>query len=162
MQTTTTRPTTPTGVATPDPGRRARDVTTVGAPDPSRDRWFLRTTAIAAVLTIAVATLWVAVRPDTNDPSTGAAETAQVTQDEALRRLVARGYLPQQALEPSVGTTTLGATGAGARAPLYTPEEEWVIHLVRTGQLPAELLDSEVFVTKQLINRGLVPAGSAR
>jgi hypothetical protein len=33
---------------------------------------------------------------------------------------------------------------------------------VRAGLLPDELLDAELYVTNRLINRGLIPAGSAR
>ncbi len=104
--------------------------------------------AIVAVVLVAVAAItWTLAGPTADEVTDTTTTTSTgLTEDEALRRLIARGYVPIAAIPPS----------------LYTREELATIRLVRTGVLPAEVLETDPFVTKELINRGLVPPGSAR
>lgn len=161
--TTTTQDHERTRVDTPDPVPPTRR-----GPTDREPRGTLRAAVVAAVLLFVVAaTLWVTSRP-TPDEAIDTAPSVAVSNDEALRRLIARGYVPGQAFDARAEATSalqqrgLVPDGAAIPPPLYTPEERTVLRLVRAGVLPDELLDSEVFVTKQLVNRGLVPPGSAR
>lgn len=150
-------------VATPTPRRPARR-----GPDADDHRRTVRAAIVAGVLLFAVtAAFWATSRP-TPEEATRATTSTDVSDDEALRQLIARGYVPGDAFDAAAEATQalqqrgLVPDGVAIPPPLYTPDEQAVLRLVRLGVLPDEVLEGEVFVTKQLINRGLVPAGSAR
>ena len=152
MPTTDTRPPdhAPAAVPTPVPRAAAPSGST---PAQLRDDDARRTPSIAvlaailAVVLAAVAVItWVTTRPSADVASDATVTSTSSTEDDALRRLIARGYVPTAAIPPS----------------LYTSQELTTIRLVRAGILPAELLETETFVSKGLVDRGLVPPGSAR
>jgi hypothetical protein len=45
---------------------------------------------------------------------------------------------------------------------LYTPEELRLLEAVRSGQVPAETIDTDAFRLKKLANEGLIPREAAR
>lgn len=167
MPTTLTRPAdTRPDVTTSVPGPPS-----VARPAKARDLGRPRTmnpAVVAAVLAVVlVAFAWVLARPATDVPATTTVGATTVSEDEALRRLVAAGYIPAEAWDADAAfLAELQRRGlvpdVAIPPPLYTPEEQMVIRLVRAGQLPSVVLESEVFVTKGLVNRGLIPAEAVR
>ncbi len=152
------------GVQTDTPATGHR---TPRGPRHAEHRGTIRAAVIAAVVLVAVtAAFWATSSPV---PEQAEPTTSEVlSQDEALRQLIARGYVPGDAFDAEAEVTRalqqrgLVPDGIATPPPLYTPDEEAVLRLVSIGVLPDEVLEAEVFVTKRLINRGLVPAGSAR
>lgn len=123
-----------------------------------KQRRFAIAVAAVAFTLAAVVAVVLSARPTPVDvpaaePRAGAGTTA-VDEDEALRRLIARGYVPAATARPNQTT--------GVQAGLSPAEHAATDRLVRRGLLPPELLEAESYVTDRLINQGLIPAGSAR
>lgn len=68
-----------------------------------------------------------------------------------MQRLANQGLIPKQALIPKTEEPES----------LYTPEERAIMDAVRRGEIPKAVLDGEPFLTKRLINQGLLPKGAA-
>jgi hypothetical protein len=95
------------------------------------------------------------------------------TADEiAVMRLVAKGYIPAETLDAEPfrmrGLVNQGLVPRAALeprsvviAPLYSAQERAVMAAVTAGVIPQEALDGEPFLTKRLINQGLVPRQAA-
>lgn len=90
----------------------------------------------------------------------------------AVTRLVATGHIPAQTLdsEPfrTKGLVNQGLVPRAALeprpvmiAPLYSAQEQALIAAVAAGLVPEEALDGEPFLTKRLINQGLIPREAA-
>jgi len=127
--------------------------------------------AITAAIVVAVllATVLVLASPDADPVTTTVVDTQSTTlsPEQALRRLVARGYVPSAAIDlDGIRTADLQARGLvpGTVVPSapFTRNDQILRELVNRGVLPATLVQTEAFMTKDLIARGLVPAGSVR
>jgi hypothetical protein len=142
------------------PATSTNRVRRVRTPTASRDQTRIRTVGlVVAVMLAAIVAVIILTAPPTpvDVPAAGPRSdlgTTAVDEDEALRRLIASGYVPAVTAETNPSPTVPDG--------LYTDEQAATLRRVRAGLLPAELLDAEPFVTNRLINRGLIPAGSAR
>ena len=58
---------------------------------------------------------------------------------------------------PEPRSPSVGTVGGGRQGSLYTEQELAVMRLVAKGYIPAETLEGEPFLTKRLVNQGLVP-----
>jgi len=136
--------------------------------------WILAMLAIAGVVVAAV-TLRSSTRPiGSTGPVTVAPQAGSLytEQEQAVLRLVAKGYIPAETLngepyrtkqlvnEGLVPSEALAPRSAPVE-PLYTARERAIMAAVATGQIPRQVLDGEPFRTKRLINQGLIPRAAA-
>lgn len=64
-----------------------------------------------------------------------------------LKRAVARGWVPEQALQPATPNIE----------PVFTSEELATIDLATRGLIPSQTVNWDDVALKQLVNRGLIP-----
>jgi hypothetical protein len=67
----------------------------------------------------------------------------------------------------ALATVLLAPTGGRRTRPaevesLYTPQALRLLEAVRSGQVPAETIDTDAFRLKRLANEGLIPREAAR
>lgn len=120
-----------------------------GPRGPSRGRWLA---AAFAMIALVIAAIVVGLVVDF-----GGETTTAPTEDEVLAQLVARGYVPAEALSPMTYWTNNEFAPTG---PSSTTEQLATMDLVAKGLLPADAAQAtiEARATNDLVNRGLVPA----
>jgi hypothetical protein len=139
--------------------------------------WALGGLVAVALAAVTVATV-IALRPTPHVPVAGPVEVRSAgaplytAQEQAIMRLVAQGYLPAGTLQGRTfvfkSLVNRGLIPRESLTPyqgpvesLYTDQELAVMAAVAQGLVPREVLDGEPFLTKRLINQGLIPREAA-
>jgi len=139
-------------------------------------KWALEALGILALVALVVSAVMLARSPapvvGPHEPAAVAGAGSLYTQEEqAILRLVNKGYLPAETLngepfrtkelvnEGLIPPAAL-APWSPSVAPLYTARERAIMAAVASGQIPPQVLDGEPFRTKRLINQGLIPRGA--
>ena len=128
--------------------------------------------AVAAVTLVVIFTV-ITTAPQQRVQVQQATSTGQdVDSQEFLNRLANQGYIPAQAvdqerlqLERAVRSGQVPVAALNSIrpvAPLYSPTETKLIESVRSGHVPADVLDSRALLLKRLANEGKIPRAAAR
>ena len=110
-------------------------------------RAWLAVGAIVVVITIGVAALLAAAGSDGLGTSGRAVPDATAGSELTLiEQLVNEGLVPKETLEPLKGD------------PTYSAQDRALIAAVAIGQVPEEVLESNYFLIRRLVNQGLIPS----